>query len=95
MLRMQNAPFVKCAAPECASAARFGNACTYHSSPTYDRASWRQQPFAVIAVDPASEHVCIRVDVRAISADEAKRAARAELALAKRDDWSIRFVSAA
>ena len=45
-------------------------------------------PFRVLAVDPDNEVV-------AISADEAKRLARAELAKAKRDDWSISHVRAA
>jgi hypothetical protein len=27
--------FVKCASPECRSAARYGNVCTYHSNSTY------------------------------------------------------------
>ena len=90
-----DAPCVKCASPECISRARFGNVCTYHSSSIYDTAPWRQQSYVVVAVDPEREHVAVEVPVRASSEDEAKRAARAELAIAKRDDWSIRLVLAA
>jgi hypothetical protein len=86
---------MKCAAPECQSRAREGRVCTYHGGALYAGAPWRQQPFAVIAVDPENDWRIAEVVVSAISADEAKRLARAELAKAKRDDWSIRYVRAA
>ena len=85
-------PFVKCAAPECISRARFGNACTDHSGSMYDSAPWRQQSYVVVAVDPEREHVAVEVPVRASSEHAAKRAA---LAREKKDDWSIRYVMAA
>lgn len=47
------------------------------------------QPFLVIAVDPEAEARCVEVPVDAISADEARRAARRELAKTKRDHWML------
>lgn len=47
------------------------------------------QPFLVIAVDPETETKCIEVPVDAISADEARRAARAVLARTRRDHWML------
>ncbi len=85
----------ECAAPECRSRAREGRVCTYHAGAIYAGAPWRQQPFDVIAVDPEHAWRCAHVKVVAISVDEARRLARAELAKEKRDDWSISHVRAA
>jgi hypothetical protein len=51
--------------------------------------------FAVLAVDPENDWRVAELRVVAISEDEAKHAARAELAKEKRDDWSISCVRAA
>lgn len=66
------------------------------------------RPFTVTAVDPAayahaqagfasnaSRVRYIVLEVRAVSSDEARRLARAELAKDKRDDWSVARVRAA
>lgn len=50
------------------------------------------RPFVVIATDPLREWRCAQVVVHAISPHEAKVAARAELALDRRDEWSITLV---
>lgn len=92
---MPNDEYVKCAAPECRSRAREGRVCGYHGGALYAGAPWRQQPFAVLAVDPENDWRVAELQVVAVSADEAKRLARAELAKAKRDDWSISHVRAA
>lgn len=54
----------------------------------------RSKPFAIVAVDSASLLPREILEVHAISADEARRTARAELATRKRDDWSIVSVRA-
>ena len=63
------------------------------------------RPFTVTAVDPTAYahahagtagHVRYMViEVRAVSTDEARRLARAELAKDRRDDWSVARVRAA
>ena len=51
------------------------------------------KPFLVIAADPENEERLARVDVEeALSEDDARWKARAELAKTKRDHWSIRLV---
>jgi hypothetical protein len=49
----------------------------------------RLAPFAVLATSP-DETRSVGFIVRAISSDEARRAARGELAKDRRDDWSVR-----
>lgn len=51
-----------------------------------------QTTFIVIAADPESDFRLHRMDLDAVSSDEARRAAREELATMKRDHWSIRLV---
>lgn len=51
-----------------------------------------KRPFVVVAEDPILDWRSAQVTVDAISPDEAKTAARAELAKDKRDEWSITHV---
>lgn len=86
-----NATNLKCASPECKSAARDGHVCSYHYGTLYADRTFGARRYVVIATDPEREWM-IRMftDVRATSMEQAKAACRLELAIEKRDHWSLK-----
>lgn len=80
---------LKCAAPECRSRARDGHVCGYHQGTLYADRTFDARRFIVIATDPAREWLSCTFVVRALSREQAKGAVRDELAVLRRDDWSL------
>jgi hypothetical protein len=84
--------YLKCAAPDCRSAARDGHVCTAHHGTLYADRTFAARVFRLTAVDPERPNYQRQFRVRALHLEQAKDAARAELAREKRDDWSISCV---
>lgn len=86
--------YVKCASPECISEARDGHVCGYHHGTIYADRTFAARTHHVIARDPDREWMCAQFRIKALSVEQAKEAARAELAKAKRDHWSLSTIGA-